>query len=189
VYRPFKQSHFWIVNYYARTHDAVGRVVQDVKKTVMRDLASDGQPRGSFLAAQVDGQLQTVRTNATEIAGFAIVGLLLAITGLYGVLLYVVQQRTREIGIRGVLGAGRGRILGMVLSQAMLLSLAGVVVGIIAAIGTMRLMQGLLYGTPTRDIPVYAAVSAIALLVTLAASLIPAVRAAKVDPVIALRSS
>jgi putative ABC transport system permease protein len=189
VYRPFKQSHFWVVNYYARAHGASGRVVEDLKKTVMRDLASDGQPRGTLLAAQVDGQLQTVRTNATEIAGFAIVGLLLAITGLYGVLSYVVQQRTREIGIRGVLGAGRGRILGMVLSQAMRLSLAGVVVGIVAAIGTMRLMQGLLYGTPTRDVPVYAAVSAIALLVTLAASFIPAARAARVDPVIALRSS
>jgi putative ABC transport system permease protein len=189
VYRPFRQAHFWIVNYYARTHGASGRVLEDVKKTVMRDLASDGQPRGNLLAAQVDGQLKTVRTNATEIAGFALVGLLLAITGLFGVLSYVVQQRTREIGIRGVLGAGRGRILGMVLSQAMRLSIAGVVVGIIAAIGTMRLMQGLLYGTPTRDFVVYAAVSAIALIVTLAASLIPAARAARVDPVIALKSS
>ena len=188
VYRPYKQSHFWVVNYYARTHGASGRILEDVKKVVMRDLVSDGQPRGNLLAAQVDGQLQTVRTNATEIAGFAIVGLLLAITGLYGVLSYVVQQRTREIGIRGVLGAGRGRILGMVLTQAMALSVTGVIVGILAAIGTMRLMQGLLYGTPTRDVAVYAAVSAIALVVTLAASLIPAARAARVDPVIALRS-
>jgi len=187
VYRPFKQSHFWVVNYYARSHGTTGRLLEDMKKTVMRDLVSDGQPRGNLLAAQVDGQLQTVRTNATEIAGFAVVGLLLAITGLYGVLSYVVQQRTREIGIRGVLGAGRGRILGMVLSQAMALSLTGVVVGIAAAVGSMRLMQGLLYGTPTRDLAVYAAVSAIALLVTLAASLIPAARAARVDPVIALR--
>jgi hypothetical protein len=189
VYRPYKQSHFWIANYFARSHNAAGRVLEDVKKTVMRDFASDGQPRGTLLAAQVDAQLQTVRTNATEIAGFAVVGLLLAITGLYGVLSYVVQQRTREIGIRGVLGAGRGDILGMVLSQAMLLSAAGIVVGIVAATGTMRLMQGLLYGTPTHDVPVYAAVSVIALVVTLAASLVPAARAARVDPVIALRSS
>ena len=75
---------------------------------------------------------------------------------------YVVQQRTREIGIRGVLGAGAADILGMVLSQAMRLSIVGIVVGLITAVGTMRLMQGLLYGTPTRDVAVYAAVSTIA---------------------------
>ena len=188
VYRPFKQSHFWIANYYARTHGESGRIVEDAKKAVMRAIASNGRPQGGLLSAQVDGQLQTVRTNATQIAGFAVVGLLLAITGLYGVLSYVVQQRTREIGIRGVLGAGRADILGMVLSEAMALSIVGVVVGLIAAAGTMRLMQGLLYGTPTRDVAVYAAVSTIALVVALVASLGPARRAARVDPVIALRA-
>ena len=188
VYRPFKQSHFWIATYYARTHGESGRIVEDAKKAVMRAIASNGRPQGGLLSAQVDGQLQTVRTNATQIAGFAVVGLLLAITGLYGVLSYVVQQRTREIGIRGVLGAGRADILGMVLSQAMALSIVGVVVGLITAVGTMRLMQGLLYGTPTRDVAVYAAVSTIALVVALVASLGPARRAARVDPVIAMRA-
>ncbi len=188
VYRPFKQSHFWIANYYARTHGESGRIVEDAKKAVMRAIASNGRPQGGLLSAQVDGQLETVRTNATQIAGFAVVGLLLAITGLYGVLSYVVQQRTREIGIRGVLGAGRADILGMVLSEAMALSIVGIVVGLITAVGTMRLMQGLLYGTPTRDVAVYAVVSTIALVVALVASLGPARRAARVDPVIALRA-
>jgi ABC-type antimicrobial peptide transport system permease subunit len=151
-------------------------------------MASDGRPRGGLLSDQVDGQLQTVRTNATQIAGFAVVGLLLAIMGLYGVLSYVVQQRTQEIGIRGVLGAGRGDILGMVLSQAMRLTLVGIATGLVAAGAAMRLMSGLLYGTPTNDLAVYASVSLIALLVALVASWVPARRAARVDPVIALKA-
>ena len=188
VYRPYKQSHFWVVNYYARTRSPAARLVEDERSAVMRAMASDGRPRGGLLSDQVDTQLQTVRTNATQIAGFAVVGLLLAIMGLYGVLSYVVQQRTQEIGIRGVLGAARGDILGMVLSQAMRLTIVGIVVGLAAAIGAMRLMAGLLYGTPTNDLVVYASVSLIALVVALVASWVPARRAARVDPVVALRA-
>jgi putative ABC transport system permease protein len=188
VYRPFKQSHFWLVNYYARMRSPSGRFVEDERTAVMRGMASDGRPRGGLLSVQVDGQLQTVRTNAAQIAGFAVVGLLLAIMGLYGVLSYVVQQRTQEIGIRGVLGAGRGDILAMVLSQAMRLTVVGIGVGLLTAVAAVRTMSGLLYGTPTNDVTVYASVSLVALLVGLVASWVPARRAARVDPVIALRA-
>src|SRR6185503_10104752 len=185
--RPFKQAHYWIANYYIRTHGASARIVEEAKKMVMRAISANGRPQGTLLSTQVNGQLGSVRTNATQIAGFAIVGLLLAITGLYGVLSYVVQQRTQEIGIRGVLGAGRGRILGMVLSQAMRLALVGVVLGLVAAVLSMRLMTGLLYGTPTNDPVVYASVALIALGVAMLASYFPARRASLVDPAIALR--
>jgi putative ABC transport system permease protein len=188
VYRPFKQSHYWLVNYYARLRSPSGRFVESERTTVMRGMASDGRPRGGLLSDQVRDQLQTVRTNAVQIAGFAVVGLLLAIMGLYGVLSYVVQQRTQEIGIRGVLGAGRGDILGMVLSQAMRLTLVGIVVGLLTAVVGTRVMSGLLYGTPTNDIVVYLSVSLIAFVVALVASWIPARRAARVDPVVALRA-
>jgi putative ABC transport system permease protein len=140
-----------------------------------------------MVSTQVDAQLQSVRTSATQIGGFAVVGLLLAVTGLYGVLSYVVQQRTHEIGVRSVLGADRTRILGMVLSQAMGLTITGIVVGLVTAVLAMRLMTGLLYGTPTNDLGVYVAVSLLSLLVALGASYIPARRAARVDPAIALR--
>jgi putative ABC transport system permease protein len=188
VYRPYKQSHFWVVNYYARTRLPSARVVEDERTAVMRDMASDGRPRGGLLSGQVDTQLQSVRTNATQIAGFAIVGLLLAIMGLYGVLSYVVQQRTQEIGIRGVLGAERGDILGMVLTQAIRLTFVGIGAGLIAATAAMRLMTDLLYGTPTNDLAVYTLVSLIAFVVALVASWIPARRAARVDPLVALRA-
>ena len=117
----------------------------------MRLVPANGQARGTQLSAQVDAQIQTVRTNATQIGGFAVVGLLLAVTGLYGVLSYVVQQRTQEIGIRAVLGADQTRLLTMVLSQGTRLALVGIAVGVVAAALSMRLLKGLLYGTPTND--------------------------------------
>ena len=188
VFRPFKQSHYWIVNYYARTRGAPARVVESAKTAVMRAIVSDGRPRGGLLSAQVAGQLQSVKTNAVQIAGFALVGLLLAITGLYGVLSYVVQARTREIGIRGVLGARPSTILGMVMSQAFRLSVVGIAAGLITAMASMRLFQGLFYGTPTSDVTVYAAVAVIATVVTLIASYVPAHRASRVDPIVALKA-
>src|SRR5439155_18309654 len=126
-----------------------GRIVERAKDALMRAVTANGRAQGTVLSTLVASQVQSVRTNAAQIAGFAVVGLLLAITGLYGVLSYVVQQRTREIGIRGVLGASRARILGMVLSQAVRLALAGIAAGLVTAALTMRLMTGLLYGTPT----------------------------------------
>ena len=154
----------------------------------MRAISSNGRPQGGLLAGQVANQLKTVKTNAVEIAGFAMVGLLLAITGLYGVMSYVVQERTREIGIRGVLGARPSTILSMVMSQAFRLSLIGIVAGLLTAMASMRLFQGLLYGTPTSDVTVYLAVAAIAALVTVVASYIPAYRASRVDPIVALKA-
>ena len=189
VYRPFKQANFWLSTFYLRTHQPAGKIIEQAKDALMRLVPLNGRAQGGVQSAQVSAQRASIRTNATEIAGFAIVGLLLAITGLYGLLSYVVQQRTREIGIRGVLGAGRGRILGMVLSQAMWLAVAGVVVGAITAMLTTRLMTGLLYGTPPNDPAVYATVSALSLMVALLASYVPARRASRVDPAIALRGN
>jgi putative ABC transport system permease protein len=189
VYRPFTQANYWIATYYVRTHASVGRIIEQAKDEVMRLVPANGRAQGGVVSAQLASQRQSVRTNATQVAGFALVGLLLAITGLYGLLSYVVQQRTHEIGVRGVLGAGRGQILGMVLSQAMRLTLTGILVGLVTAILGTRLMAGLLYGTPTNDPIVYAAVSAVAFAVALVASYFPALRASRVDPAIALRAS
>lgn len=188
VYRPYKQAHFWLANYYARTRGSAGSILSDVENAVMRDVTSDGRPRGTVLSEQVNEQLRSVQTNTEQIGGFAVVGLLLATIGLFGLLSYVVQQRTQEIGIRGVLGAGRASIVGMVIGQAMRLAVIGIGAGLITAIATARLMSGLLYGTPSNDVVVYGSVAVLALAVALAASWIPARRAARVDPIIALRA-
>ena len=188
VYRPYKQSNFWIATYFVRSHATSPALISAVQKAVMRLVPANGQARGRPMAGQVDAQIQTVRTNATQIGGLAVIGLLLAVTGLYGVLSYVVQQRTQEIGIRAVLGADRSRLLAMVLSQGARLSLAGIGVGVLIAASSMRLLKGLLYGTPTNDVVVYVGVCGFALLVAFLASYLPARRASRIDPAIALRT-
>jgi ABC-type antimicrobial peptide transport system permease subunit len=118
---------------------------------------------------------------------FALVALALAVIGLYGVIAYMVAQRTREIGIRVALGATGASIVRLVLGQGLMLAGIGVAVGLLGALALSRALTGLLYGVSAQDPMVYAGVSLLLLLVAAAASAVPAGRAAAVDPVTALR--
>ena len=107
--------------------------------------------------------------------------------GLYGLMSFVVAQRSHEIGIRMALGANRGTVLGMVMGQGMVLAVAGVVIGVAGALGVNRIIATLLFGIrPTDPITIIAVVAAIGT-VALLACYLPARRAAQVDPLVALR--
>ncbi len=126
---------------------------------------------------------------ALSVAGsLGVVALLLALLGIYGVTAFSVAQRTREIGIRVALGADRSRVLGMVLRKGLVLTALGVGIGTLAAFGVTRLLRTLLYGVPPTDALSFAGAAALLGVAALAASWIPARRAAAVDPVVALRS-
>ena len=130
--------------------------------------------------------LGPTRLGAMAIAAFGGLALLLAAVGLYGVIAYSVSRRTREVGIRIALGAERGRVLWMVLRQGGRLALVGILVGGIAMAGAARLVDSLIYGVSSLDPLAYGAAAGLLILVTFAANLVPALTAARVDPVRAL---
>jgi putative ABC transport system permease protein len=121
------------------------------------------------------------------IGSFATLALILAIVGLYGLISHMVLQRTREIGIRVALGAQRRDILKMVLRQGIFATLAGVAIGIVAALALTRLLSSLLFGVTPGDWTTFLSVAVLLLVVAVVACSIPARRATRVDPIVALR--
>ena len=131
--------------------------------------------------------LLPARLSAMLVGAFGLLGLVLASVGVYGVVSYSVSQRTQEIGIRTALGAQRLNILGLVLKQGMGMALIGTGVGIVLSFLLFRALSSALYGVKAYDLVTLSAVSAMLLAVAFAASYVPALRAARVDPVVALR--
>ena len=169
-----------------------------------------GQPSGFIGAAraalqQMDPQLPLIQPQSLEevaaqspsvflrrypsylIGCFATLAVILAVVGLYGLIAHMVLQRTREIGIRVALGAQRRDIMRIVLRQGIRATLVGLAIGVIAGLGLTRLLSSLLYGVTPRDWLTFSGVTILLLVVALAACAIPARRAMRVDPIVALR--
>jgi ABC-type antimicrobial peptide transport system permease subunit len=121
------------------------------------------------------------------IGGFASLALLLATLGLYGVLAYSVTQRTRELGLRMAVGAQRSDLLQMVLNNGLKLAAIGVFLGTAGGIAVARLIASLLFGVAPTDVQTFIGVGAVLFIAALAASYVPALRATRVDPMVALR--
>ncbi len=140
------------------------------------------------MAEVVAAAASTPRFRGTLLGLFAVLALTLAAIGIYGVLAYVVGQRTREIGIRMAIGARPGAVLGLVVSRGLWWALAGVMIGLVLAVIAGRLMAGLLYHVGPADPVTFIGVPIVLTLVALVACVVPAVRAMRVNPITALRT-
>ena len=127
------------------------------------------------------------KTPMLLVASFAAAAMLLAMLGIYGVTAYYVTQHTHEIGLRMALGAQMKDVLKLVLSRGILLAFAGIAIGVVAALGLTRYLSTLLFEVRPIDVATFLIVAGVLILVALLACLIPARRAAKVDPLVALR--
>lgn len=180
---PFTRAMFVVV----RTSNDPNAMISEVRAQVT---ALD--PEVPVFAPQTMDELlsQSVtqsQVNMLLLAGFAALALVLAAVGIYGVMSYLVSQRTQEIGVRMALGASRTNVLQMIVLHGLRLAGAGLLAGLIAALLLTRLIKGLLYGTSPSDPLTFIGIALLLAAVALLASYIPALRATKVDPMVALR--
>jgi predicted permease len=185
---PYRQDRgIGSMNFYLRTALAPDAVTAQINPLVSRmdsDLPVDGL---RTLQEQVQQSIFLDRLISTLSAAFALLATILAAVGLYGVLAYTVAQRTREIGLRMALGAGKDNVRAMVLKQVGRMLVVGGIIGVVVALGLGRAAQSLLFGLEGYDAPVVGIVAVLLGLVGFGAGYIPAVRASRVDPMEALR--
>src|SRR5216683_883109 len=136
----------------------------------------------------IERSLGNASLSASLVLGFAVLSLILASVGLYGVLSYLTMQRTGEIGVRMALGAQREEVLRLMLGDGLRPALYGLTLGLAASIGAVRLIRSMLYGTRPLDPAIFASVAATLLVVAVFACLVPAWRASRIDPMQALRT-
>jgi len=187
AYLPLAQNYSPAVTMEVRTRGRPEGVISGVRSQV-QSLDSNVALTNFLTVGELIGQgLWAPRMGAALLAVFGGLALLLAIIGVYGVLSYSVNQQTREIGIRMAMGAQTGRVLGLVVGQGMRLAAAGLILGLIVAFAAMRVMSSLLFGVSAHDPVTFVGVSLVLAGAAVLACYIPARRATKVDPIIALR--
>ena len=175
------------VTYYVRTTDASSAAFGAIRGQVRKLDASMPVYAMKTLEGQLDERLMTDRLIASLAAGFGLLATALASIGLYGVMAFVVARRRKELGIRLALGAEPGGVIWLVMREVLLLLAIGLAVGIPAALGLGKLVASQLYGIQERDPWTAVATVAVIALVSAAAGMIPAHRASRIDPILALR--
>jgi putative ABC transport system permease protein len=187
VYIPFQQMPMRTLSVILRTDGDPQPLISALRRAVAQldpnQAVYDVLPMDQY----VDNFIAQPRFNTVLLGLFGGLALVLAAVGVYGVISYWVTQRTHEIGVRMALGAARGDVLQLVLRESLRLAAAGIGIGLVAALAATRALSGLLFGTSVRDPLTFTALAALLIAVAVLASYVPARRAAKVDPMVALR--
>ena len=188
VYRPLTQASSLSMAIAVRTRRDPARLTEPLARAVRE--ADPDQPTHSVRSMDEITAAATAsrRFSIQLVGGFASIALLLAAIGIYGVMAYLVNQRTREIGIRVALGARPASVVRLVVSYALGLAAGGVLLGMAAAAFLTRLIAGMLFGVSPSDPWTFAAIALVLLGTALVATFTPARRAARVDPMVALRA-
>ncbi|MFN0121121.1 MAG: ABC transporter permease [Blastocatellia bacterium] len=187
VYRPQLRDYNTYTTLIARTTVSPDTMISAIRQE-FRDLdAALPLSDVKTLKQHMSLPLFPARVAGMVLGSFGVLALILAASGIYGVMAYVVSQRTREIGIRMALGASAGTVLRMITTQGMKLILVGMAIGLIAAFFLTRFLSGVLYGVSATDPLTFVVIVALLLVIALLACWIPARRAARVDPLVALR--
>jgi len=183
VYRPSPWANYQV----ARTSSDPAAVARDIVRKIHEMDPTITVFDAQTMPGRMSASLARQRFSTTMLGAFAGFALVLAIVGVYGVMSHLVTQGAHDIGVRIALGAERRRILLMVLRQGLELTVAGSVLGVIGAAALTRVMASLLFGVSTTDLTTFTAVPVILITTAMIASYIPALRATRVDPVVALR--
>jgi len=187
VYLPLTQDFAPAVTMQVRTKGRPEAVIAEVRSQVQSVDTNLALTNLNTIEELIDQVLWAPRMGAALLTVFGGLALLLAVVGVYGVLSYSVNQQTREIGIRMAMGAQSGRILGLVVGQGMRLAIVGLMLGTLIAFAATRVLSSLLFGVSAHDPLIFGGVSLILAAAAILACYIPARRATKVDPIIALR--
>ena len=187
AYLPLTQDYAPAVTMQVRTKGQPQAVIAEVRSQVQSLDTNLALTNLNTIGELIDQGLWAPRMGAVLLTGFGGVALLLAVVGVYGVLSYSVNQQAREIGIRMAMGAQSGRILRLVVGQGMRLAIVGLVIGTLIALAATRVLSSLLFGVSAHDPLIFGGVSLILATAAILACYIPARRATKVDPTIALR--
>ena len=188
VYRPLAQAYSDTAVLYVRAAGDPAAIIEPVRRVIHEHDPRMPVQNPQVVKDVIAQSLWAVNLAAGLLGVFGVLALVLACVGLYGVMSYSVGQRTREIGLRMALGAGRQTVLALVLRQGLTLVGAGVVLGVAGALAASRLVGTLLFASPSDPVS-FVGASAALVAVALVASLVPARRASRVDPIIALRDS
>jgi predicted permease len=188
LYVPFSQTGNDFTSFVIRSHLPSAQVLSDARAVVNAFDSDIALEYESSMEQLVDAQLATPRFYLALISLFAVLAAVLAAVGIYGVVSFLVANRTREIGLRMALGAPGRRVVGLVVWQGLRPALLGVAIGLAGALASVKLLSSLLYGVAPHDIVTYTGVTALLVAVVLVACAVPAYRASRIAPGIALRS-
>jgi putative ABC transport system permease protein len=188
IYFPYTQRPRWATFFVVRTKPDASTVGAALSKSITNIDSELSASNPTDMYQRIGRSLKRPRFNLILLGIFATAAMLLAAIGVYGVMSFVVAEQTREIGIRAALGAKRADIFKLVIGRGMILALIGVGIGALSALALTRFLAGLLYGVTETDPITFTVVSALLLLVVALACYLPARRAIRIDPLVALRA-